>query len=114
VSGYFDLGRINELQELMGTDANALVASALARMTASVEELETKLAAGRLDQAVQPAHACRNDALMLGARPLLDALTALEAAAREADEPRAHDALERVEAVWPATRDGLAGIARTA
>ena len=38
----------------------------------------------------------RNDALMLGAKDLLEALTALEAAMRDVDEPRARDTLERV------------------
>jgi HPt (histidine-containing phosphotransfer) domain-containing protein len=110
VSDYFDLRRIHELKELMGSEAGSIVASMLVSMTAAIEDLQAAMSAGRLDQAVQPAHACRNDALMLGASRLQQALAELEAAARQSDEPRACSALEQIRQIWPATRDGLAAV----
>jgi hypothetical protein len=112
VTTYFDLDRIAELQEVMGTKASAIVASMLRNMTSAIDEVEAAFDAGELDRVTQAAHLCRNDALMLGAKPLLDALTALEAAARDHDESRAREALEGLRAVWPATREHLAQAGR--
>jgi hypothetical protein len=108
MSTYFDLERIAELQDVMGTRAGTIVASMLRNMTAAIDEVEAAFAAGELDRVTQAAHLCRNDALMLSAKPLLDALAALEAATRDLDESRAREALEQLRAVWPATREQLA------
>jgi len=107
VNDYIDLGRIGELEDVMGADAVAIVSSMLENMTAAIDELEAAMAAGDPARAAQAAHRCRNDALMLGARQLLDALTELEAATRDADESGAGAALARVRQVWPPTRDEL-------
>jgi len=111
---YFDLERIAELEDVMGAQAETIVASMLRNMTAAIDEVEAAFAAGDLDRATQAAHLCRNDALMLTARPLLDALTELESATREHDESRAREALEGLRAVWPTTREQLAEAARAA
>ena len=113
MSAEFDLGRITELQEVMGTDARTIVASMLASMTSAIDEVETALAAGHLDRVTQAAHRCRNDALMLGARQLQESLTAIEAATRNHDESRAREALTRLRAVWPTTREQLAEASRS-
>jgi HPt (histidine-containing phosphotransfer) domain-containing protein len=108
VSDYFDLSRINELKDLMGSEVGPIVASMLVSMTGAIEEVETALAAGELDRATRAAHAARNDALMLGAGPLQRALSDLEAATRRLDEAQARAALERLREIWPATRAALA------
>jgi HPt (histidine-containing phosphotransfer) domain-containing protein len=108
MSEYHDLEQIRRLQDLMGSDVASIVAPMVASMTKAIEEVEAGMSAGDLERATRAAHAARNDALMLGARPLLDALTELEAAGREFDEIRAADALSRVREVWPPTRDELA------
>jgi HPt (histidine-containing phosphotransfer) domain-containing protein len=107
VNDYIDLGRISELEDAMGVDAAAIVASMLDNMTAAIDELERALAAADLDRATQAAHRCRNDALMLGARQLLGALTELEASTRSSDESGAGAALARVRQAWPPTRAEL-------
>jgi len=107
VSAYFDLARITELQEALGSDAEAIVASMLDSMTAAIERAEAAVAGGELEQATQAAHRARNDALMLAAGPLQRSLTELEAATRKADETGAEAALQRVREVWPPTRDAL-------
>ena len=108
----FDLARIAELQQVMGADAATILASMLASMTSAIEEVETALTAGDLNRVTQAAHRCRNDALMLGAKELQEALTAIEAATRDHDESRAREALTQLTAAWPATREQLAEASR--
>jgi HPt (histidine-containing phosphotransfer) domain-containing protein len=110
VSAYFDPARIAQLEQVLGSQASAMVASMLASLTRAIERLEATVDAGELEPAVQAAHAARNDALMLGAEALQAALSDLELAARDADGPRARGALERVRAVWAPTREKLAAI----
>jgi hypothetical protein len=112
MSEYFDLAKINELHELMGSEVGAIVASMLVNMTSAIDEAQAAVAAGELDRATRAAHAARNDALMLSAGPLQTALSELEAATRGLDEPRARAAVERICQVWPATRAGLAAAAK--
>jgi len=107
MSAYCDLERIRQLQDVMESDTEAIVASMLADMSDAIGQVEDAMAAGDLDRATRAAHRCRNDAMMLGARPLLQALTDLEAAGRDADEARAAAALERVRTVWLPTREEL-------
>ena len=111
MTDYIDLQRIGELEDLMGADAAAIVSSMLDNMTTAIDEVELAMGAGDLERATSAAHRCRNDALMLGARQLLAALTDLEAATRESDEAGAGAALGRVRLVWPPTRDELAASA---
>jgi HPt (histidine-containing phosphotransfer) domain-containing protein len=108
VSDYFDLTRINELQDILGADTQAILASMLDSMTRAIERLEAAMAADALDDATQAAHRARNDALMLSASRLQLALTDLEEAARAGDATSAGAAFARVREVWPPTRDGLA------
>lgn len=109
MSTYFDPARIAQLQQVLGEEADSMVSSMLASLTAAIERVEATVDAGDLEPAIQAAHAARNDALMLGAGPLQAALSDLEAAARDADDARAREALERIRAVWPPTRNELAG-----
>ena len=112
MSDYFDPARIAQLQQILGDDADAMVASMLASLTEAIERLQETMAGGELEPAVQVAHAARNDALMLGAGPLQAALSELEAAARDADDTRARRALAGVQEVWPPTREELASRSR--
>jgi HPt (histidine-containing phosphotransfer) domain-containing protein len=110
MSDYFDLTRIAELKDLMGSEVGPIVAGMLGTMTGAIEEVEAALAAGELDRATRAAHAARNDALMLGADRLQAALSDFELAARDADAARSREALERVRADWPPTREQLAAL----
>jgi hypothetical protein len=108
MSDYFDLARIAELQDAMGSEAGVIVASMLVSLTGAIEDVEAAVAAGALDRTTQAAHSARNDALMLGAGQLQRALSELELVARAGNEAGTRAALERVREVWPATRAGLA------
>lgn len=107
MSAYFDPARIAQLKEVMGAQADTMVASMLTSLTGAIERLDAAMAAGELEPAIQAAHAARNDALMLGAAQLQSALAEFEAAARDFDDARAGIALDRVRGVWPPTRDEL-------
>jgi hypothetical protein len=111
MSSYTDLERIRRLQDVLGSDASDIVASMLVTLTTAIERVEAAVSAGELDAAAKAAHAARNDAMTLGARQLLEALTDLEAAGRDHDNARVSEALMRVRDVWPPTRDELASAA---
>jgi HPt (histidine-containing phosphotransfer) domain-containing protein len=108
VSAYVDPNRITQLAEIMGAEAPSMVASMVSSLAGAVEHLEAAVAAGELEPAIQAAHTARNDALMLGADALQEALRELEEAARYGDAPRTSRMLERVREVWPPTRAELA------
>lgn len=110
MSSYYDLEQVRRLQGVMGSDAAAIVTSMLAGMTDAISEVEDAIGVGDLDRVTRAAHRCRNDAMVLGARQLLRALTDLEAAARDHDEARVTEPLARVREVWPPTRDELASV----
>jgi HPt (histidine-containing phosphotransfer) domain-containing protein len=107
VAAPLDLKRIAELGSLIGSDLEGLLGSLALSMADSIEALERALAAGDLGQATQAAHSCRNDALIVGARQVLAALSEVEAASRALRLEEARAAFERVRAAWPATRAEL-------
>lgn len=110
MSAYFDPARIAQLEQVLGSQAPEMVASMLSSLTRAIERVEATVDAGEFAAAVQAAHAARNDALMLGAQALQATLSELELAARDEDRGRTRDALERVRAVWPPTREALARV----
>ena len=102
-----ELGRLAQIQEVMGTAVPELVGGMLETMRAAIEQVELAMSAGRLDHAAKAAHACRNDALMVGARQLLVALTELETAARSELAQDTRTALDALRQAWPPTREEL-------
>jgi HPt (histidine-containing phosphotransfer) domain-containing protein len=111
MSARFDLKRIAELQEVMGTELSGIVEALMQSMSTSIEGLEAALADGELEEATRAAHLCRNDALMVGARELQLALAEVESATRGAQLEEARAAFERLEALWLPTREELARVA---
>jgi HPt (histidine-containing phosphotransfer) domain-containing protein len=111
VSSYYDLEQVLRLQGVMGPDLTSIVRPVLTSMTEAIDEIEAAMAAGDLDRVIRAAHRCRNDAMVLGARPLLRALTDLEDAGRDYDEARVTEARAHVREVWPPTRDELSRVA---
>lgn len=102
-----DLERVANLESILGSDLPEILASLAASMSAGIAQAEQALADDRLQDVTQAAHACRNDALMVGAQPMLAALSELEAASRGGRLEDAHAAMERLRYVWPETRDEL-------
>ena len=109
MSSELDLSRLAELQELLGADLSAIVATLLTELDTAIADIETGLAAGDLRQVAQGAHSARNSALMIDARPLLDALAHLEAGARAGELAATRTAHGELEMAWAPLRARLAG-----
>lgn len=107
----FDLTRLVQIQEVMGVEMSELIGGMLDSIGAALEQTEAAIGSGDLESVARAAHACRNDALMLGATQLLAALEALEQAARSGHRGHADQALVSLRTIWPATRTQLTKIA---
>jgi len=107
VDAELDLTRLTELQELLGSELSEIVATLVDEITRAVDEIEAGIADGDLRAAALAAHAARNSALMLDAKPTLDALRAIETGARDEDLVIAQEGLERLRSAWPALRRRL-------
>jgi HPt (histidine-containing phosphotransfer) domain-containing protein len=107
VDAELDLRRLTELQELLGSELPEIVATLIDELTRAVAEVEAGIAAGDLAAAALAAHAARNSALMLDAKPMLDSLREIESGARAEDLDVARAGLARVRSAWPALRRRL-------
>jgi HPt (histidine-containing phosphotransfer) domain-containing protein len=96
-----DLTRLAELGRLLDSGLPEIVATLLEELNRSLGAVKTALADGDLPSAALAAHAARNSALMIDARPLLDALAALESSARANDGEGALRAHRRLQDTWP-------------
>jgi HPt (histidine-containing phosphotransfer) domain-containing protein len=114
VSVPLDLKRIAELGGLIGSDLEVMLDSLMQSMARSIEELEHALAAEDLERATRAAHLCRNDALIVGANQVQEALSQLESDSRDFRLEQARAAFELVREAWPSTRAELERAAREA
>jgi hypothetical protein len=103
----FDLRRLTQLHEHLGSEIPEIVAILLGELTRAIAEIEAEIEAGDLEAAALAAHAARNSALMLDAKPTLAALREIEAAARTEDLAMAKAAREDLREAWPALRRRL-------
>ncbi len=102
-----DLSRLTELQRVLGSSVPVIIGRLVTEIDGSLAQVEQAIADGDLVAAAHGAHAARNSALMLDARPMLDALGEIESSARAADHSRAVTGLERLRSVWPECRRAL-------
>jgi hypothetical protein len=107
VSSELDLGRLAELQELLGKQLSEIVATLLNELDRAVRDIDAGLAGSDLDAVALAAHAARNSALMIDAQPLLARLGELESCARRLDLTSATAAQQRVTEAWPPLRRSL-------
>jgi hypothetical protein len=96
-----DLSRLVELGELLDSELPQIVATLVEELTRALGAITVSLASGDLIAAALAAHAARNSALMIDARPLLDCLDALESSARGEDADGARQAQRRLDDLWP-------------
>ncbi len=106
-----DLTRLDRVAEVLDTSVPAIVAGILEKLSDGLAELHGPLGQEDLQRAAKAAHACRNEALLVSAQPLLEALTAFELAAREERLADVRAAQVTLGNVWPDTRQALAEIA---
>ena len=104
MSAELDLRRLEELQRHLGTDVSEIVQTLDAELQRALADIEAALPAGDLTAAARAAHAARNSALMIGARPLLEALGEIETGAREGEPEAVRAGLARLRDCWPALR----------
>ena len=97
-----DLTRLTALQKHLGSDRAEIIGTLVSELSTAVEQIEAALKGGDLAAAAPAAHAARNSALMLDARPLLAALRQIEAGARRDDPAVAQSGLEGLHRTWPA------------
>jgi HPt (histidine-containing phosphotransfer) domain-containing protein len=96
-----DLSRLAELRELLDSELPQIVETLVEELTRALQSITVALADGDLAAAALAAHAARNSALMIDARPLLDCLDGLESSARRDDAGGAREAQRRLETTWP-------------
>jgi hypothetical protein len=102
-----DLRQLAELRDTLGDELPEIVATLVRELDDAVGRAETSIAGGDLAAAALAAHAARNSALMVGARPLMEALGALETGAGRGDLEAARGALARIRPCWRAVRGEL-------
>jgi hypothetical protein len=107
VSSELDLGRLAELQDLLGAQLSEIVATLLNELGRALQDIDAALAGRDLDAVALGAHAARNSALMIDAQPLLARLGDLESCARRLDLTSALAAQQRVTEAWPPLRRRL-------
>ena len=111
MAGPLDPKRLDELRGLIGPNLGSVVVSLIQSMAEAIGQADGALAAGRLSEAAYAAHCCRNDALMVGATQLQEALSTLEASTRAEQPEPARAALDRVRQLWPETLAELERVA---
>jgi hypothetical protein len=102
-----DLSRLAGLAQQLDSELPQIVATLVEELTRSLGAIGVALADHDLSAAALAAHAARNSALMIDARPLLDCLDALESSARRADPGAARAAQRRLSETWPPLRSQL-------
>lgn len=102
-----DLRRLAGLAEQLDSELPQIVETLVEELTRALGAIGAALDDDDLSAAALAAHAARNSALMIDARPLLDCLDALESSARRADPDRAREAQRRLDGTWPPLRAQL-------
>jgi hypothetical protein len=106
-----DLSRLDQVVEVLGTTVPEMVTRIANTLDETLALLASHVDRGELEPAAKVAHACRNDALLVAAQPLLRILSEVEQASREGHLEQARTAHAQLATVWPQTRRALAEIA---
>lgn len=96
-----NLSRLTGLAELLDSELPQIIETLVEELTRALGAIGAALAEDDLTVAALAAHAARNSALMIDARPLLACLDALESSARRADPGGAREAQRRLDETWP-------------
>jgi hypothetical protein len=106
-----DAGRLRDLSVFTRAELRPICLGSIGAIAEQFEALDRALAAGQLESAGEVAHSARNEALLVGARELSDALATLESAAREGESARVQKAAELARELWPETRAAISALA---
>jgi HPt (histidine-containing phosphotransfer) domain-containing protein len=103
-----DAGRLRDLQVFTEDERRDIGRGAIGALVDQLEGLERALADENLGLVAELAHRARNEALVVGARELGQALESVEDAARAGRRPLAAEAIATARALWPSTREAIA------
>ncbi|MFZ0040448.1 MAG: hypothetical protein WAK93_04015 [Solirubrobacteraceae bacterium] len=106
-----DLKRLQALQEALEAEPAEIAATLQGELERALAQIDAALQAGDMPMIVEVAHAARNSALVIDARPVLADLGELEGYARRGDPEGAASARKRLGDSWQALRARLAEIA---
>lgn len=109
-----DLNKLTELQELLGSSVSEIVSTLIREITTALEAIRAGVDRGDSAATALAAHAARNSALMLDARPMLEALREIETGSRNHDVAEMRLGLAHLEVVWPPLRSRLNAAAESA
>jgi hypothetical protein len=102
-----DADRLAQLRVFSEAERRQITADVIDAIADQFRRLEAAFAARDLATAADAAHRGRNEALLVGARDLCDALTSVEQAARGGDAGGAENATATARDVWPATKTAI-------
>jgi hypothetical protein len=102
-----DVSRLEAIGVQLGQTAGDVAATLRMELARALDEIDAGVDAGDGEAIAIAAHAARNSALMIAARPTLAVLDKLESAARVRDLPRAAAAAHELQERWTALRAQL-------
>jgi HPt (histidine-containing phosphotransfer) domain-containing protein len=102
-----DLTKIIELEGVLGAGVPEIIERLVREIDEALASIEAGLADRDLAAAANAAHAARNSALMLDARPVLPTLGEIESGARSGNERATREGLQCLESAWPELRRRL-------
>jgi HPt (histidine-containing phosphotransfer) domain-containing protein len=105
--------RLAQLHVFSEAELRQIMADVIDALEAQLSRIRTSLPARDFAELADAAHRARNEALLIGATDLCDALTSLEQAARSGDPVGSEQAARRAEEWWPDTRGAIEAVRRT-
>ncbi len=109
-----DAERLAQLRVFDQSEQRAIAGGAVRQIAQQLKLIDAALATGDERSAAQAAHGARNEALIMGALELCEALERLEQDVRRSDQAGARAAARAAHAAWPATREAIAQLAGSA
>lgn len=102
-----DAGRLRDLRIFSENELREIGRRATSTIAAQLEAVDQALARQDLAAAGEAAHRARNEALLMGARELAEALGSIEEAVRSERSSQAREAAGQARALWPPTREAI-------
>ncbi len=102
-----DADRLAQLRVFSDLELRQIASGVIDAIAEQLRRVEQALPARDLVTAAEAAHRGRNETLLVGARELCDAFTALEEAARGGQLGAADDVAATVRGLWPGTRAAI-------
>lgn len=103
-----DAARLRDLEIFSQKELEVIGRRAIDQISRHLDAVEDAVAGQDLGRAGEAAHGARNEALLVGARELAEALQSVEDEARAGGGSGVGEAVGRARALWPSTREAIA------